>query len=142
MPETDQILLREAQAALEKAYAPYSHFRVGAAIRLANGEVLSGGNVENAAYPMCLCAERVVLGAAASLYPEVPITAMAITVQNERQLIDRPGAPCGACRQVMVETEGRFGQDFPVILRGQTGPIIRLAKAKDLLPLYFDGTFL
>jgi cytidine deaminase len=138
----DQQLLQEAKKAIRKAYAPYSHFRVGAAIRLANGEVLSGANQENAAYPMCLCAERVALGAAAALYPEVPVVAMAITIQNERQTIDRPGAPCGACRQVMVETEECFGQDFPVLLQGETGPILRINRAKDLLPLYFDGTYL
>lgn len=135
-------LLATATQALDHAYAPYSRFRVGAAIRLENELVLSGANQENAAYPMCLCAERVALAAAAAQYPGLAITHMAISVRNERRLIDRPGAPCGACRQVMVETEERYGRDFSVILRGETGPIVRIATAKDLLPLHFDQTFL
>ena len=140
--EKDRKLLELATDALDKAYAPYSNFKVGAALELANGIFLSGANYENAAYPMCLCAERSAIAAAVSTYPGVAITAMAITVENRAHAITQPAAPCGACRQVLVETELRQGSDIAILLRGQEGPIYQLSNAKSLLPFYFDGSFL
>lgn len=137
-----QELLLAARAALDKAYAPYSNFQVGAALLLTNGEIVSGANFENAAYPMCLCAERSAIATAVSTYPSEAITQIAITVRNPAKAVLQPAAPCGACRQVMVEAEHRQGQDMEVLLQGESGAVYQLASAKVLLPFYFDGSFL
>jgi cytidine deaminase len=135
-------LLAAAKTALEKAYAPYSKFQVGAALLLSNGAIVSGANFENAAYPMCLCAERMALATAVSSYPEARITHIAITVCNPAKAVSQPAAPCGACRQVMVEVEQRQGGDMEVLLQGEQGEVMVLQSAKMLLPFYFDGSFL
>lgn len=142
LPREEAVLLEEATAALAKSYSPYSNFKVAAAVKLANGEVLSGANFENAAYPMCLCAERSVLAAAASVFPGVAVTSMAITVENPHKPVQQPAAPCGACRQVMAETEHQQGEPMQVILRGQEGNTFVFSSARDFLPLYFDSDYL
>jgi len=149
LPEASRILLQEARAALETAYAPYSGFEVGAAIRLANGEIIRGSNQENAAYPMCLCAERVALSSAATRFPEIPVEAIAITFRNTRRqgssqpsLADTPAAPCGACRQSICETEDRHQSPIEVLLQGESGPVYSLSSGRDLLPLAFTGEWL
>lgn len=142
LPTEERKLLEAATGVLDNAYAPYSQFHVGAALLLANGEIFSAANYENAAYPMCLCAERGVLAAATAAFPQVPPVGMAITVRHPRKSIAQPAAPCGACRQVLVETEGRFGQSFYVLLRGAEGPVYRFGSARELLPFSFDGSFL
>ncbi len=142
LPANEQALLYAARAALPAAYAPYSGFRVSAALLLANGEVLTGTNYENAAYTMCLCAERVALGAAHAQFPGVSVQAIAITVANAQKTATQPAAPCGACRQVLCETEQRFEQTIRIILQGETGDIYVLQSGQDLLPLSFDGHFL
>ncbi len=139
---TDQQLLDEAKAALAKAYVPYSQFKVGVAARLANGEIVSGANCENASYPMCICAEPATLAAAASQYPGISVVEMAITVESHAKVVDTPATPCGACRQMLVEHEGRFKQSIRLILRGQIGKIYVFDKAADLLPFHFDAEFL
>lgn len=101
----DAELLQYAHKAAENAYAPYSRFHVGAAVRLANGKIVSGNNIENAAYPSGLCAERVTLFSVQAQYPGVAVEAIAVTAHSEKTLVDEPIAPCGACRQVMVEVE-------------------------------------
>ena len=121
LPDADRRLLTEARAALDLAYAPYSGFRVGVAALTASGAVVRGGNLENAAYPMCLCGERSALAAAASQYPEDPVVAMAITVKHRAKTIAEPAGPCGACRQVLAE----FGGDMVVVLPGKNGPTLR-----------------
>lgn len=142
LPQAEAALVAEATAALSKSYSPYSKFRVAAAVRLDNGELLSGANFENAAYPMCLCAERSVLAAAASIFPGVAIKSMAITVENPLKPVRQPAAPCGACRQVMAETEHRQSAPMQVILRGQEGSTFVFSSARDFLPLSFDGDYL
>lgn len=139
---SQQQLLKSAFEALDKAHAPYSKFQVGAAVLLDNGAVISGANFENAAYPMCLCAERSALAAAISNHPDAVVKAMAIRVRNPKQVIDEPAAPCGACRQVMVEVEGRQQSNMQLLLQGETGKIYVLESAKVLLPFYFDGSVL
>ena len=140
--DADRQLLARAKEQLRHAYAPYSRFQVGAAVLLANGEVVTGNNVENAAYPMCLCAEQTALGAAASRYPETPVLSLAVTVHNLEKTIDQPAGPCGACRQIISEMEDRHQQRISIIMQGETGPIYKLKSAKDLLPICFSGTFL
>lgn len=142
LSQAEQDLLDAAAQALDKAYAPYSNFHVGAAVLLDNGELLSGANFENAAYPMCLCAERSALATAISTYPQAKILQMAIRVRNPKKPVLQPAAPCGACRQVMVEAEHRQSGDIKVLLQGESGPVYVLASAKVLLPFYFDGSFL
>lgn len=142
LPENYRALLQKAKEGLTKSYSPYSGFQVSAAALLENGKIIIGANQENAAYSMCLCAERVALAAATCDHPDVPVTAMAITVKNKIKPVIIPAAPCGACRQVLSETEDRFGSKIKIILAGETGEIYVLDTAKDLLPLFFDGSLL
>lgn len=142
LPPEDQELFAAARAALPHAYAPYSKFRVAAAARLASGEIVTGFNTENAAYPMCLCAERSALAAAASLQPEGKVVTMAITVKSPGRVLDQPASPCGACRQVLAEHEQRHGHDLRLILRAEAGPVLIFERAGDLLPFGFSGEFL
>lgn len=142
LPTEDQQLLAAATAALPHAYAPYSNFRVAAAARLPDGTVVTGWNTENAAYPMCVCAEPATLAAAASLQPNVPVTALAITVKSPSQVLNSPASPCGSCRQQLAEHEQRFGTSVRLILRGEAGPVYVFERAGDLLPFGFSGTLL
>ncbi len=142
LTDEDRELLKLAEAALEHSYSPYSNFRVGAAARLADGQTVAGWNTENAAYPMCLCAEPAVLAAAAARAPGVPVVSLAVTVRSPRRIVDRPASPCGSCRQQLAEHEGRFRSKMRLILRGQTGPIYVFESASDLLPFGFSGGLL
>ncbi|MDD2436156.1 MAG: cytidine deaminase [Massilibacteroides sp.] len=132
-----QLLYEEAVAAASKAYAPYSHFQVGAAVLLANGEMVSASNQENAAYPSGLCAERVALFYAGAKYPEVAVTAIAIVAFSNGKIVEGI-SPCGGCRQVMLETEKRAGAPVKVFLCGSTSMLL-INCASDLLPICFDG---
>lgn len=139
----DLQLLQEARKVLAQSHSPYSKFRVGAAILLENGAIVAGANQENAAYPMCLCAERVALAAAVVQHPGVAVRKMAITVASPSGKVTVPAAPCGACRQVISETEDRQkGQAVEIILQGETGPVYHLPNGRSLLPFAFDGGFL
>lgn len=142
LPAPDRELLVLAQEAREHAYAPYSGFNVGAAVRMSSGVMLGGSNYENASYPMCICAEQSVLSAAASRFPEEKVVAIAVTVRNPRRVIEQPAAPCGACRQVICETEKKNSQEIRIILCGETGPVYVFERGGDLLPLAFGGDFL
>jgi len=139
---TEQMLLQEAHKAVKSSYAPYSKFHVGAAVLLEDGTVVLGSNQENAAYPSGLCAERVALFAASAQFPNIAVTAIAITVHSEKNTIDEPLPPCGACRQVMSEYEYKGGHDMKVILQGETGNIQIIDKASQLLPLTFNPNHL
>ena len=142
MSLVDQKLLKKAKQALKKSYSPYSNFKVGAAILLNNGKMMSGSNQENASYPLCLCAELVTISAADSVYPKIPILAMAITAKSPTQTIIQPVAPCGACRQVIFETEMKHDTPMRILLQGEKGKVYIIEGAKDLLPLSFDGSLL
>ncbi|WP_294535598.1 cytidine deaminase [uncultured Bacteroides sp.] len=139
LSESDQELLTNAMDATRRSYAPYSRFSVGAAARLANGIVVTGTNQENAAYPSGLCAERTTLFFANSQYPDQPVDTLAIAAKTEKDFIDTPIPPCGACRQVMLETEKRYGQPLRVLLYGKKG-IYEIRSVSDLLPLSFDAS--
>ena len=138
----DAELLRLAHEATNNSYAPYSKFHVGAAVRLANGKTVTGCNIENAAYPSGLCAERVTLFAAQAQYPDVPAEALAITAHSESKTIDEPVAPCGGCRQVMVETELRSKQPLRVLCQGEIGHIMAFDGIESLVPFVFLDKFL
>ena len=132
----EQQLAEAALSAAKKAYAPYSKFKVGAAILLENGEVITGSNQENAAYPSGLCAERVALFWAGSQFPDIAVKTMLIVSVKDGDLVKRLVAPCGACRQVINETSHRYKKNFPLLLVGKEG-IIKIDNANDLLPLSF-----
>lgn len=136
----DRELIDAAREATHRSYAPYSHFSVGAAARLADNTVVCGSNQENAAYPSGLCAERTTLFYANSRYPDQAVTTLAIAARNERgEFLDDPIPPCGACRQVMLETEVRYRQSMRILLYGRKG-IYEVEKVGDLLPLSFDAS--
>jgi len=140
--KADMILLEHAHQAAEKAYAPYSKFKVGAAVKLANGKIILGNNQENAAYPSGLCAERVALFYAHAEYPEVAVEAIAITAKGNKGVIDTPLSPCGACRQVMAESEKNSNQQMRVIMQGEKGPVMVVESMKVLLPFSFLDEYL
>ena len=133
----DRHLLDNAREVTSHAYAPYSHFRVGAAARLNNGQIVTGTNQENASFPVGICAERVLLSAASSLYPDIPIRAIAISYFNEQGPAKQPVSPCGICRQSLQEFETRTGQPIRLILGGQTGPVYVIPQSASLLPIAF-----
>ncbi len=137
LPENLRKLLEAARNVTEQAYAPYSNFQVGAVAQLANGETVSGSNQENASYPVGLCAERVLLASVSSLYPRVPIEAIAVSYKSGQQTSDHPIAPCGICRQSLQEYETRMEKPVQLILGGLTGPVYAIDSASRLLPLAF-----
>ena len=138
LTQEDQNLLLEAKNATENSYAPYSEFHVGAAVLLENGKIIKGSNQENSAYPSGLCAERVALFYANSQYPDVAVKAIAITAKADHFIIESPIAPCGACRQVMAETEHRQKHKIRIIMQGTNGPVIATKGIENLLPLVFQ----
>ncbi|MBX2887935.1 MAG: cytidine deaminase [Ferruginibacter sp.] len=134
----DRKLLEMARKVTANAYAPYSQFLVGAAARMSNGNLIEGTNQENASFPVGLCAERVLLSTASSLFPQIPIDTMAVSYKNLKGHNDRPISPCGICRQSLLEYESRGNSPIKIILSGQTGEVVVLASAKLLLPFSFD----
>lgn len=136
LPEEYKSLVEAAKEATCRSYSPYSHFAVGAAVLLDNGEMLTGANQENAAYPSGLCAERTVMFYANARYPETPVQALAVACYTDGHFTSRPGAPCGGCRQVLLETEHRFGKDITIVLYGEKEVYV-LDSAKSLLPHCF-----
>ena len=133
----EQQLVEAAKEATTRSYAPYSHFHVGAAALLANGEIISGTNQENAAYPSGICAERTTLFYANSQHPQQAVKALAIAARtSEGHWTETPISPCGACRQVMTETENRFGKPMKVLLCSAQEVFV-IESAKDLLPVSF-----
>jgi len=137
LPTKDAELLKHAEEALAYSYSPYSNFKVGCALRLANGEIILGSNQENSSFPAGICAERSALLTAQHTFKNVNISEMAITVSSTDLEVESPLAPCGVCRQVMLETEMRQKTDYKIILKGSKGKIYTLSNAKSLLPIYF-----
>lgn len=135
----DQALMNAAREATARSYAPYSRFSVGAAAQLADGTVVTGTNQENAAYPSGLCAERTTLFYANSQHPDQPVVTLAIAARTEKDFIDMPIPPCGACRQVILETEKRYKQPIRILLYGKKC-IYEVRSISDLLPLSFDAS--
>lgn len=129
-------LIDAAKIASGSAYAPYSGFRVGAALLLADGEIITGNNQENAAYPSGLCAERVTLFYANASHPDVPVVMMAVAAQTGGAFTDECIAPCSACRQVILESENRYEQPVRILLYGEK-EIYIIDSVKDLIPLSF-----
>lgn len=139
LAEEDARLLTAAREMTAKAYAPYSNFFVGAVALLENGEMVAGTNQENASYPVGICAERVLLGTAATLHPGVPIKSLAISYNSNEGKSDRPISPCGMCRQALLEFETRTKKQMRIILSGQQGKIYIIEAAGLLLPFAFTS---
>ncbi len=131
-----QKLIKRAVEATKNSYSPYSHFCVGAAIRLADGTIIIGANQENAAFSVTLCAERSAIFNAQSNYPNVPITHIAIAAKNENGIVSTPVSPCGSCRQVLLEMEQRYKNKIQIYLFGTNGVYI-VNGIQDILPLSF-----
>lgn len=142
LPADVQNLMQEAVTIRKTAYAPYSNFKVGAAILLSNGKIILGSNQENAAYPSGLCAERVAIYHAGSVYPEATILKMAISAASGSSTTDSPIPPCGACRQSIAEYEIKQKTPIKIYFMGEIGPIYKSDSLKNLLPLLFDKKFL
>tara|TARA_B100002049_G_C16055266_1_gene365463 strand:- start:448 stop:930 length:483 start_codon:yes stop_codon:yes gene_type:complete len=142
LPETIQDLMKEAVLARDNAYAPYSQFKVGAALVLDNQEVVTGSNQENASYPSGLCAERTAIYYAGARYPEAQIQNIAISAKSMKHKVDAPVPPCGACRQALVEYEVKQKAEIAVYFMGESGKVMKANSIKDLLPLIFDNSAL
>lgn len=142
LPKEIQSLMEQAIEIRKKAYAPYSKFRVGAALLLDNGKVVLGSNQENAAYPSGLCAERVAVFQTGAIYPEAKILKMAISAASDTNKTTTPIPPCGACRQSISEYE--FKQEYPIEIyfMGESGEVYLSKSISNLLPLTFDKNFL
>ena len=139
LDEKQKTLVDIAREATLRSYAPYSNFKVGAAIALSNGEVIPGSNQENVAYPSGTCAERSACFYAHARYPEAEFEAIAIAARGtDDEFVETPAAPCGACRQSLLEYETLAGHDVEVILAGAKD-IYVLKSVKSLLPLAFDS---
>jgi len=139
LKKDDASLLEEARKVTQQAYAPYSHFNVAAVAKLINGEKVVGTNQENASYPVGLCAERVLLSAISSVFPNTAIDTLAISYHNLNGDSSKPVSPCGMCRQALLEYEDRTKKPIRIILSGMSGEVVIIEKAAQLLPLSFGG---
>ena len=134
----DRELAAEAMAAMQGSYAPYSHFNVGAAVRMAGGQIVRGANQENAAYPSGLCAERTAMFSAGARYPDKAMVSIAIAGGVYGRLTDDPATPCGACRQVMAQYQTKGGRPMSILMLGAKR-IWKFERVDDILPLIFDS---
>ena len=135
----DQKLTQAAKNATSGSWSPYSGFKVGAALLLEDGTVVTGSNQENAAYPSGLCAERTALFAAGHAHPDKAVTALAIAARNDNGFTAQPITPCGACRQVLAETEQRGGKPIRYILYGTQGTMVIEGGTDAILPFCFGA---
>ncbi|WP_269241572.1 cytidine deaminase [Flavobacterium limnophilum] len=142
LPLDIQNLMEQAVAVRKNAYAPYSKFRVGAALLLDNGKIVLGSNQENAAYPSGLCAERVAIFQSGALYPDAKILKMAISAASDTNKTTAPIPPCGSCRQSIAEYEIKQETPIEIYFMGEIGLIYKSASLKNLLPFMFDKKFL
>lgn len=142
LPTDVIILMRKAIEIRKKAYAPYSKFKVGAAILLDNSEVVVGSNQENAAYPSGLCAERVAIFQAGTLFPDNKILKIAISATSDHKPVNAPIPPCGACRQSVAEYEIKQKTPIEIYFMGESGEIYQSDSLSNLLPLGFDKKYL
>ncbi len=138
LSKEDKELALAAIEAMRGSYAPYSHFNVGAAVRLSNGIIVKGANQENAAFPSGLCAERTAMFSAGATYPDKAMVSIAIAGGVMGRLAKAPATPCGACRQVMAQYQLKGGHNMSVLMVGN-GQIWKFDRVDDILPLIFDS---
>ncbi len=137
----DSQLVEQACRNTSRSYAPYSRFHVGAALKLADGTIVDGANQENASFPVGTCAERSAFFFAQAQYPDAAPVAIAIAAETGGHFTPQPVAPCGMCRQALLEAETRYGQPIRVLLYGTEGVYV-VPNIASLLPLVFDGSAL
>ena len=142
LSEDVQNLMKQDVEIRKKAYAPYSQFRVGAALLLDNGKIILGSNQENAAYPSGLCAERVAIFHAGSVYPDAKILKIVITAASDTNQTKAPIPPCGSCRQSIAEYEIKQDTPIEIYFMGEIGEVYKSVSLKNLLPFMFDKKFL
>lgn len=142
LSNTAKDLMHKAIEVKKTAYAPYSKFKVGAALLLEDGTIVTGNNQENAAYPSGICAERVAVWKASSDFPNHKILKLAISASSSSQITKEPVAPCGACRQTLSEYELKQKNKIEVYFMGEIGKVIKTDSLLDLLPIAFDKSFL
>lgn len=131
-------LIEAARSATSLAYAPYSNFHVGAAVLLENGEIVKGGNQENASYPVGICAERSTLATAQNLFPNIPVVAIALAATDAHGVLtSEVVTPCGMCRQAIAECEKRYGKEVKIIMTSKTEKV-ECSSIKELLPMAFS----
>ena len=133
----DSELIKAARQVAESAYAPYSGFRVGAALRLVNGQIVVGSNQENVSFPVGTCAERTALNWAGANYPDIAVEKVAISAIDNSGNCASNLSPCGMCRQALLETQQRFQTPISILLDGPGG-VKKLKSVSDLLPFSFD----
>lgn len=136
LQDDERRLVDAAREATANSYSPYSHFSVGAAVRLEDGTIICGANQENAAFPVTMCAERAAIFNAQSNYPQLAVTHLAVAAKNADGFVDSPVTPCGSCRQAVLELEQRYGRNVRIYLCG-SDVVYVLGSIKDLLPLSF-----
>ena len=137
LSDEERLWIDTAVISSKQAYAPYSQFNVGAVVVLSTGQIVTGSNQENAAYPSGMCAERVALFYAGARYPDIPVKAI-VVVATKNDVIQPHISPCGACRQVLLETEKRYKQPIRILLYG-SGVAYSIDSAESLLPLSFSA---
>ena len=135
----DKSVVNKAFEAMEKAYAPYSKFKVGAALLLEDGQIIQGNNQENIAYPSGLCAERVALFHAGAQFPGIAVDLICIVAKGDLMPISQLLSPCGACRQVMLESENRQNKPIRIILVNQDNRTMCIDSVQNLLPFGFGN---
>ncbi len=140
LEEEDKNLLHKAMEATNNAYSPYSKFNVGCAVLQADGNITTGTNQENIAYPSGLCAERVAIFSASSLRPNVPIKSIAIVAKNRHKRFCE-AMPCGACLQVLSEYEQKFKQKIKIVAYSNNGTVLIFDGVNKLLPFAFASEF-
>jgi len=140
--DIEKTLFDKAKAIREKAYAPYSHFWVGCAVLLENGEIITGSNQENAAYPSGLCAERTTIFWTSANYPDVKIKKLFVIGAPKDALTSAAIPPCGSCRQSILEYEAKQKEPIEIYFASLNGEILKTKSIRDLLPFSFDASFL
>ena len=136
--EIEKKLIDAAKEATANAYAPYSKFCVGAALLLENGKIITGNNQENAAYPSGMCAERTAVFYANAQFPNQKVEAIAIAAFYEGNFTADLVAPCGSCRQVLLEVESRYKSDVKILMYNRKNEIFIAESMQSLMPLSFD----
>lgn len=142
LSQEDKRLMEEAIKATQNSYAPYSQFKVGAALLMEDGTIITGSNQENAAYPSGMCAERVAIWKAGAAFPNKKVNSIAITANSPHKTVDRPVGPCGACRQTLLEYEVNQQEPITLIFMGEVGNVVKTSSISEMLPFSFDGSYL
>lgn len=142
LSDEDRKLMEAAIAASKNSYSPYSSFKVGAALLMEDGSIITGSNQENAAYPSGMCAERVAVWKAGATYPGKKVLKIAITANSPNKKVDVPVGPCGACRQTLLEYEINQKKPMEILFMGEIGKVVKLSSVSTTLPFSFDASYL